>query len=179
MTPGELVLALEKIWDKSLKPDQRAAYLQSLRRFSESQLEAILPRLVETCKYMPRPAHAMEAAAELGFLSSKSDTSEQVRAKIDTWEPTGCPDCKGGGLVRVMLEMVLVGKCGWQPQSVHVNPLYDRPPPYRAGLHEHIRRCHCSAGTRETLPEPLSLYPVLEEELRKQAAEPELEKLPF
>ena len=93
MTSDEFVLALENLWDKTLTPEQRAAYTRKFGRFSPDQRFQILERILETCKYFPKIADIFQVASE-DLLIQTSGKKKQLR---------GCPQCRYTTWVYVIL----------------------------------------------------------------------------
>ena len=65
MTPVEAVAELEDTYDKQLTNKQTAKYLKFLGKFSASDLEGMIMRAIEDCKYIPRIAHLNDARKDL------------------------------------------------------------------------------------------------------------------
>ncbi len=156
MQPSELVLALEDYFGQRLPQLQSEFLVKKMSRFSESQLQQIYEKALETCKYLfarkANPiAQLFDVAAELGFVSKPT-----AEFKPHAWQGTDCRLCAGSGMIAVFFEPYLTTEKKLERRITRMMPY--------AGLnttdyqYEHLNeycsmsRCSCSAGDADTLP---------------------------
>ncbi len=135
MTPGELVLSVERQWGKPFKPDQRATYVRKLGRFNPIQLEQIFDKLLEDCSYVPKVSNIFDAARDLGFLQQSRERK--------TLGSGDCPTCEGIGVRYITRERRMSDGVVFKPGGAVV-------------------RCECRRLAPEAAPErPPSSTPLI------------------
>ena len=143
-------------WPRGVPATAADDWRRMLSRFSDEQLDSIFDRLLANEHYTPKISDVFKAAKYHGFTDR--EPVGETKTKGDIWEPTECPDCLGGGLIRVLCEVV--DRLTFQRLPQLANPLYEPRPEDTGHLSTWVHRCSCPQGSRDTMPAVLQLYPV-------------------
>lgn len=158
MTPSEFISEIEGAWDKELSARQVIIWKRKLEFLGEWQLNDLLEKVVETCRYFPKFADVWTAARELGFFEEADRKSRTT--SIHTWKPTGCPLCGGDGRLTVFMAMLYETDDTGRRERLQLRRIFrasdgasieDYEP--QSEERSFLFRCACPAGDAESLPQ--------------------------
>ena len=161
MRPAEMLRKLQDVYGGrkvKLMAAAEEALTSKMVRFSPDQLDAIYEKILDECKYFPKPADIYSAARDLGFV----DKGPQYKASTPhAWSAGSCSLCRGEGRIAVYFEAYAVETERGIEQRRRRTRIFPYTAPERIDYdykqrgpleYSSIARCSCAAGDAPTLP---------------------------
>ena len=105
MTPREVLTQVEDVYEKQYTVRQTTVFLIYLGKFKPDQLNVMVQKVIETCRYRPKVADFQTAATTLLFVTKKEVMEPDPKCELcdgSGWEFVAWTDPRTGDSIEAV-----------------------------------------------------------------------------